>query len=242
MSKRERGTVILQWYYYIEEIISTWSPLAVTIRLVVALLAGALIGFERGLKGRSARLKTHALVCVGAALVMVTSEYIANNFTGDTDLTRMGAQVISGVGFLGVGTIIVTGKNQVRGLTTAAGLWACACVGLAIGVGFLLGAIVALVGIFIILRVLSQVDNWLDFHAREHDIYIEFENAKYVGAFLSSVRKDGIRIIVVDISKGKLKGEGPNGIFNVVLPNNIKWYTFVEQIKKHSYIRHIERL
>ena len=95
-----------------------WSTLGVTLRLLLALIVGLVVGIDRELKRRGAGIKTHVLVCLGAAAVMITSEYLFVKFGGDLDLSRMGAQVISGVGFLGVGTIIVTGRNQVRGLTT----------------------------------------------------------------------------------------------------------------------------
>ena len=88
---------------------------------------------------------------------MMTSEYMTHAFDAKLDMARLGAQVISGIGFLGVGTILVTGKNQIRGLTTAAGLWTCACVGLAIGIGFAEGAIYTLVLMMITLKVLTRL-------------------------------------------------------------------------------------
>ena len=109
--------------------------LAVIIRIASAALFGGLLGLEREIKNRAAGLRTYMLVCVGACLVMVTNQYIFETF-GASDPVRMGAQVVSGIGFLGAGTIIVTRRNQIKGLTTAAGLWSAAGVGLALGVGF----------------------------------------------------------------------------------------------------------
>ena len=110
-------------------------------RLLLALICGGILGIERGKKNRPAGFRTYMLVCVASAMVMITNQYISNMYsTGDP--SRMGAQVISGIGFLGAGTIIVTGRNRVKGLTTAAGLWASACIGLTIGVGFYSGAII----------------------------------------------------------------------------------------------------
>ena len=143
-----------------------WSIGSMIIRLVSAFLMGTIIGVERGIKRRGAGVKTHVLVCLSSALVMMTGEYIYMNFDRSTDIARIGAQVISGVGFLGVGTIIVTGKNQVRGLTTAAGLWACACLGLAVGIGFIEGAFITLVLVMITLRFLMKVDIWTHMYAR----------------------------------------------------------------------------
>lgn len=104
------------------------------IRILAAVLFGGILGIERGMKNRPAGLRTYMLVCIGACVVMLVNQYVYQVYhTGDP--VRMGAQVISGIGFLGAGTIVVTPHNQIRGLTTAAGLWAAACVGLALGLG-----------------------------------------------------------------------------------------------------------
>lgn len=110
--------------------------LTVLIRLVCALVFGGIIGFERANSKHDAGLRTHIIVCLGATSVMIVSQLIHINYGGVSDLTRLGAQVISGIGFLGVGCIIVT-RNRIRGLTTAAGLWTTGCLGLVIGAGFL---------------------------------------------------------------------------------------------------------
>ena len=108
---------------------------AVVLRILLAIVIGGLIGLERGLKNRPAGLRTYMLVCVGSCLIMLTNQYIYQ-CTGAGDPMRLGAQVVSGIGFLGAGTIVVTRHNQIKGLTTAAGLWASAGVGLALGIGF----------------------------------------------------------------------------------------------------------
>jgi len=89
------------------------------------MLLGGILGIERGRKYRPAGFRTYMLVCLGTTIVMLTNQYVYERYGGG-DPVRMGAQVISGIGFLGAGTIIVTGHNQVKGLTTAAGLWAAA--------------------------------------------------------------------------------------------------------------------
>ena len=122
------------------------------VRLILATVCGGMIGIERGRKHRPAGFRTHMIVCIGAALTMVLSVYISDMIVNvwkleesqiKIDVSRLGAQVIHGIGFLGAGTIIVTGRQQIKGLTTAAGLWASACMGLAIGAGFYIGALVA---------------------------------------------------------------------------------------------------
>ena len=120
----------------------------VLLRLVLASLCGGLIGVERGMKGQAAGSRTFSLVCMGAALAMLTNGYIFKHLAGGAgDVTRMAAQVISGIGFLGAGTIMMTSHNHVKGLTTAAALWVTAAVGNAIGCGFYLGGLAGMAAV-----------------------------------------------------------------------------------------------
>ena len=141
---------MLQELDYLREL-NIWS---VMLRLTVAMVFGGLIGLERGRKGRAAGFRTYMVVCLGAALTMVMGQYegymltevwneVVSKTDARADVSRFGAQVINGIGFLGAGTIIVTRKQEVKGVTTAAGLWASACVGLAIGAGFYEAVLIA---------------------------------------------------------------------------------------------------
>ena len=161
---------------------------AVIIRTVTAIVLGGILGMERGLKNRPAGLRTYMLVCLGACLVMITNQYIYQ-VLGSGDPVRMGAQVISGIGFLGAGTIMVTPHSQIKGLTTAAGLWASACVGLAIGIGFYEVAIVGAVGIFVILTVVQILDDYMHTRSRTVEAYVELENDVSIGDFIAYARK-----------------------------------------------------
>jgi len=143
-------------------------------RLCLAALLGGVIGYERQHSHRPAGLRTHMLVAVGAALVMCTSEYVVLRM-GGTDVTRMGAQVISGIGFLGAGAIVKEGVT-IKGLTTAACLWTVACVGIAIGTGFYFGAILTTVIIFFILIFLRKFERLLTRDRIFHSIVIEIRN------------------------------------------------------------------
>ena len=125
------------------------------LKLGVAALLGGVIGSERQHSHRAAGLRTHMLVAVGAALVMCTSVYVAGRYAGQ-DVMRLGAQVISGIGLLGAGTIIREGFS-VKGLTTAASLWAVACIGLAVGIGFWPGALIATAAIYFTLNYVKKV-------------------------------------------------------------------------------------
>ncbi|WP_053983333.1 MgtC/SapB family protein [Niameybacter massiliensis] len=154
---------------YLEE----FNYASILLRLSLAVILGGIVGAERATKRQTAGIRTFAVVCLGAAMAMVTNEYLCVR-SGDTiDASRMAAQVISGVGFLGVGTIIVTGKNQVKGLTTAASLWTVATLGLAIGAGFIYGACVGFILIMVAVKVLEKASRYQEKHNRVLEIYME---------------------------------------------------------------------
>lgn len=174
--------------------------LSISIRLVLAMLCGGILGMERGKKNRPAGFRTYMLVCVGATLVMLTNEYLCEMY-GTGDPARLGAQVISGIGFLGAGTIIVTGRNRVKGLTTAAGLWADACMGLAIGVGFYSAALIGCALIFLVMSVLHKLDSRMIAHAKNVDLYMEFSKMSDLGAFMTKIKEFGMKITEIEMTK-----------------------------------------
>jgi len=167
--------------------------LAVALRIVAALVIGGLLGLERGLKNRAAGMRTYMLVCVGACIIMLTNQYLYQ-VTGSGDPVRMGAQVVSGIGFLGAGTIIVTRRSQIKGLTTAAGLWSSAGVGLALGVGFYEAAVIGGVAIFVIMTLLQRMDDRMHRKNRVMEIYLELSNDTSLGDFLRQVRDLNVEV------------------------------------------------
>ena len=167
--------------------------LAAVIRLGIAMIFGGILGIERGLKKRPAGFRTYMLVCVGATLVMITNQYLVETY-GTGDPARLGAQVISGIGFLGAGTIIVTGRNQVKGLTTAAGLWAAACVGLAIGLGFVEIAVIGFTLMYLALTLFHRIDKFLVGRSRVLDLMVEFKSMKYMGGFTKMLHDRGVKL------------------------------------------------
>lgn len=167
--------------------------LSIAIRIAVAVLLGGIIGFERGMKNRPAGLRTYMLVCVGSCLIMLTNQYIFQVFkTGDP--VRMGAQVVSGIGFLGAGTIVVTRRNQIKGLTTAAGLWASAAVGLAVGVGLYEAAVLGSVVIFMVLSIIHRWDHQMRRHSKVVEIYVELSKEISLGDFMRKIRSMELEI------------------------------------------------
>ena len=180
--------------------------LAVALRIFAAVLVGGILGLERGMKNRPAGLRTYMLVCVGACIIMLTNQYIYQVF-GSGDPVRMGAQVVSGIGFLGAGTIIVTRRNQIKGLTTAAGLWSAAGVGLALGVGFYEAAIAGTVAVFFVMTLLQKMDNRLHRHSRRLEAYIELGGIS-LGDFLRTMREAEIEVSDVQRESGEEESDG----------------------------------
>lgn len=185
------------------EILREVNMLSIAVRFFLALLLGGLLGMERGRKNRPAGLRTYMLVCVGASLVMMINQYVYQYFE-TSDPVRMGAQVISGIGFLCAGTILTTGKSQVKGITTAAGLWSTACIGLAIGIGFYEGAIVGGVSILLVMSVLQRMDIKIRSQSKVIDLYLELEPDVPLQNFIIYAREHKFEISDLQLSKNKV--------------------------------------
>lgn len=169
------------------------THLAIVVRILVSIVLGGIIGLERGLKNRPAGLRTYMLVCVGSCLIMLTNQYIYQMYNVG-DPVRMGAQVVSGIGFLGAGTIVVTRRNQIKGLTTAAGLWAAAAVGLAVGIGLYEAAILGGATIFLVLSIIHRWDNNMRMHSKVVEAYVELNSKISLGDFMRKIREMDLEI------------------------------------------------
>ena len=167
--------------------------LAVALRIAAAVIFGGLLGLERGMKNRPAGLRTYMLVCVGSCLIMLTNQFIYQS-TASGDPVRMGAQVVSGIGFLGAGTIVVTRRNQIKGLTTAAGLWAAAGVGLALGIGFYEAAIAGAIAVFFVMTMLQKMDNRMHRKSKQVEAYFELSEKVSLGDFLRVLRTKELEV------------------------------------------------
>ena len=180
--------------------------LSITLRIILSVLIGGILGIERGTKNRPAGLRTYILVCLGSALVMMTNQYVCTAYqTGDP--VRLGAQVVSGIGFLGAGTILVTRQNQVRGLTTAAGLWAVACIGLALGAGFYTGALVVFAAIWISLRMLRIVHTHLNPALKSITLHVEFAKISDMSQFIAFAKNEHCIIDHLEMTRPKKTSE-----------------------------------
>lgn len=183
------------------------TNVAIAVRIAVAVVLGGIIGLERGLKNRPAGLRTYMLVCVGACLIMITNQYIYQVF-GTGDPVRMGAQVVSGIGFLGAGTIVVTKRNQIKGLTTAAGLWAAAAVGLSVGIGLYEAAVIGGAVIFIVLSLIHSWDNRMHQNSKMVEIYVELVRSINLGDFLRRIRELDLEIESIQTEQESTVEEG----------------------------------
>ncbi|MCM1544257.1 MAG: MgtC/SapB family protein [Ruminococcus sp.] len=180
-------------------------------KLFLAVLFSGVIGFEREHSHRPAGFRTHILVAVGATLVMMTGRYVFMEYQGLTsfDPTRLGAQVISGIGFLGAGTILREGFS-VKGLTTAASLWAVSCIGLAIGAGYYVGALICTVVIYLTLNTFKRIISKSN-HSK--NLYIEAENMSKQAAEVGAIVKryggnlHTLEILYADSSPAKRKSD-----------------------------------
>lgn len=224
---------------YLTEL-NTWS---IIVRLLLAVICGGIIGIERGRRRQAAGFRTHILVCMGSALVMITNIFIVMEYSPGQDPTRIAAQVVSGIGFLGVGTIIVTGNKQIRGLTTAAGLWASACMGLAIGAGYYLPSIVACILIFLVMTVLNNVDKWAYQHSKVLDLYIEFQDIQFVSGFLSYIRAREMKSSNLELTKSKVPGETSiSALMTLYLPHRMEHSHVLSLLSEIEGINFIEEM
>ncbi len=187
------------------------TGLAIILRITTAIIIGGIIGMERGLKNRPAGMRTYMLVCVGSCLIMLTNQYLYQ-VTNTGDPMRLGAQVVSGIGFLGAGTIMVTKHNQIKGLTTAAGLWASAGVGLALGVGFYEAALTVGFAVFFILTGLQKLDNKMRRSARSAEMYIEFNESLGMGTLIRQLRDLNLDVQDLQIERDEVHEAGVRAI------------------------------
>ena len=216
-----------------------WSVIA---RIVLAVLCGGLIGIERETKRRPAGYRTHTLVCLGAAITMLTSQYIMTaGWT--TDPARLGAQVVAGIGFIGAGTIIVTRRRQVKGLTTAAGLWVSAIIGLAIGVGYYEAAILTTVFVIIAETVLSKIEWHIATKTKKLNLYIEYTTHECIGEVAEVIKQAGAGIMDIELTRSQGKdGAVMNAIFSIQLNKKVKRHQMLLDVQRTKGVVSIEEL
>ena len=224
---------------YLEDL----NLVSIILRLTMAVIFGGIIGYGRERERRPAGLRTHILVSIGATLAMITNIYMCKIYNGYTDPTRLGAQVISGIGFLGAGTIIVTGKNKVRGLTTAAGLWACACMGLAIGAGFYSGAIIGCLFISAVTVALANIDKKINRNSRNITLYILVNSTTAASRLLQDIQSKNVKISDIEISNNNVSSNDLIGILlGLKISREVCHYDCIESITNKNEVIFLQEI
>lgn len=225
------------------------------LRLTLAYFLGGIIGFEREKKQRPAVFRTNILVCVGAALTMMLGQYAAImvnthwsyvvELTGTkTDVSRFGAQVINGVGFLATGIVVAVNRNKKKGLPMAAGMWGSACMGLACGAGFIEAAIVAFAVILFSVRILPHVENHIAHTSRNLMLYLEFNTADEMTGIIQELKALNVKVREADFDRGK-KASGiyqPNAVLTLTMPAKMRYTELISALSKLEFIQKLEIL
>lgn len=215
------------WFWASPEAFNYWLLL----RLFAATVLGGLIGYERG-STHDAGLRTHIIVCLGAATVMVVSESVAARFGIPGEVMRMSAQVISGIGFLGAGSIIIDG-NRVRGITTAAGLWTTACVGLAVGAGYYIVAFVVVALMIFTMVGLRSFAHGLPRKPLEYSIKVEVERREVLRFLTEELMACGVTLksmkVTYDENK-KTETESVTVLLDVLLTAEVSIETVIGNV------------
>ena len=215
---------------------------SIIVRLALVILFSGIIGIERASKKHEAGLRTYVLVCVGAAVAMLTNQFIFEAF-GTGDVGRIAAQVISGIGFLGAGTILITSRNQIKGLTTAACLWACACMGLAIGIGFYTLTIVGFILIIIVLVLLNPLEKYFLKFVSTYSIHIELLSRTDLKDLINLSRKMNMKIL--SIERNAAYANSGLSVYTISfkkITKNEENSHFIQTIKDLPYVNYVEEL
>ena len=229
---------ITEWF----DSMSDFSTASVIFRLCLATICGGLIGIDRGRKRRPAGFRTYMLVCIGASLTMLISQYTRDVLGITTDVTRLGAQVINGIGFLGAGTIIVTRRQQVKGLTTAAGLWASACMGIAIGAGYYVAAVSACLLIMLVLIVLSKLEVRIMASARTMTVSVGYDTNDDIVQIIDTLKPKKVHVVDLEIVKMASGESTPSAVLSLRLPKRFKHTELLESLAGIDGVNQVEEI
>ena len=193
------------------EYLRDFHTVSIALRLILAMLLGGTIGLERGKQGRAAGMRTHIFVCLGATLTTMIGFFAVQVMGSTGDPLRVAAQVISGIGFLGVGTILIKGRFQITGLTTAAGLWCAAAIGIALGAGFYEGALITFACSMLTVTIFWRVEYMLNKKYRRFGIYVEISSDKEVRRAIDYI-SDKFRVSDIQVTAPRSGTVGNVGI------------------------------
>lgn len=219
------------------------DSIAVAIRLVIATVFGGLVGWERIIKHHSAGIKTHALVSLGSASATALNIYLAMIPGLNADASRIPAGVVSGIGFLGAGTILVTGRKQIKGLSTAATVWVTSCMGMAIGAGYLEIGFVCLIMVGFSNILLKQLSNKVEGYSKFMNIYIEVNKNRGVNKLRNLLSDNGFSIISMTKSKEKTLQSSDTGlILDLDLGRNKSHDEVLNVLSNEEFVNYVEEV
>ncbi|SOB96170.1 MgtC/SapB family protein [Pseudobutyrivibrio ruminis] len=219
------------------------DDLAVAIRLVIATACGSLIGWERVVRRHSAGIRTFALVSLGSAVATVLNIYLALIPELNADVSRIPAGVVSGIGFLGAGTILVTGRNQIKGLTTAATLWVASCMGMAFGAGYLSVGFVCFGLVLIANLLLMHLSTRVEENSRFVSLYIEVEETNGIKKLRKSFIEMGYQITSMNKTKDKtLSGTDTALMIDLDFKKRHSHLKLIDDLNNLDFVSYVEEV
>lgn len=220
---------------------SDWTWRNILIRLTVSLVIGMVIGIDRGAKRRGGGARTTITVCLGASMIMLLEQYLEALYPERLDISRIAAQVISGVSFLGAGSILISG-HQIKGLTYAASIWASACIGLAVGIGFIDGAVILTLFWLTGLHLIPYLENKIYRHSRYMTLYIEAVDGKEIMLISRKLKGDNCFIDTFAVDKPKAKGQYYQIMTTFKLPKGIHKDAYLHALQELSSVGTVNEL
>lgn len=211
------------------------------IRMAASLVLGTVIGIDRGAKRRGGGVRTIITVCLGATMIMLLEQYLEALYPGRLDISRIAAQAISGVGFLGAGSILVSG-HRIKGLTFAASIWTCACVGLAVGIGFIDGAVILTVLWLAGVHFVPYIESKVYKHSRYMTLYIEATSGKEITNITQKLNEDQCFIDTFVVDKPKAKGQYFQIMTTFRIPKGINKNAYLQTLREMEGVGIINEL
>lgn len=225
------------------EFLESSNDIAVGIRLIIATFFGSLIGWERIVKRHSAGIKTFALVSLGSAVATALNIYLAQMPELNADVSRIPAGVVSGIGFLGAGTILVTGRQQIKGLTTAASLWVTSCMGMAIGGGYLIIGIICFALVMIANVILLHLSQRVEDNSKYMSVYVEVNKAKGVNKLIQVLSDEKCKISSMTKSKEKtLQSSDAAIIVDIDFDRRRSHKEIIDILNAQEFVNYVEEI
>lgn len=220
---------------------SEWTWQNILGRMVISLALGIVIGIDRGAKRRGGGARTTITVCLGASMVMLLEQYLEEIYPERLDISRIAAQVVSGVGFLGAGSILVSG-HQIKGLTSAASIWTCACIGLAVGIGFVDGAVFLMVMWLAGVHLVPYIEDRVYRHSRYMTLYIEVEDGRAITNVSRQLKETNCFVDSFYVDKPKAKGQHFQVVATFRLPGKTGRDEYLRTLQRLKGVVHVDEI